>query len=123
MLYAVYVLVVLIFCVSFYFTHILYTCHGIFDIARSSTGILTNANLDDLVKEKAIKKAALDMVKQCLVLFLKITIVLVSTTIPVLIADFLKLATLYEIGMFAARWDVLLITTIVILVPVIALRR
>jgi len=119
----VYVLVVLLFCLSFYFTRIVYTCRQVLSIARKSMGVLSDGNLDDLAKEKAIKKAALKMVKQCSVLFIKIFIILGVAVLPMWLADFMKLATLTETSQFAMRWDVLVITTLIVLVPVIVMRN
>ena len=120
---AVYTLAVLLFCLSFYFTRMVDTCRQVLGIARESTGVLSDGNLDDLTKEKAIKKAALNMVKQCFVLFIKIFIILGVTVSPMWLAAFMRLATLNETSQFAMRWDVLVITTIVVLVPVIVLRH
>ena len=120
---AVYMLAVLLFCLSFYFARVVETCRKVLSIVRESMGVLTDGNLDDLVKEEAIKEAALSMAKQCIVLLIKILIILGVTVLPMWLAALMGVATLSETSQFAMRWDVLVITTLVILVPVIVLRH
>lgn len=119
----VYVLAVALFCLSFYYTRTVGTCRQVLSIARESTNVLTDGNLDDLAKENAIKKSAVNMVKQCFVLFFKLFIVLGATVLPLWLADVLQLAALDDTSRFALRWDVLLITTIAVVVPVVMLRK
>lgn len=120
---AVYVLAVALFCLSFYYTRTVGTCRQVLSIARESTNVLTDDNLDDLAKEKAIKKSAVSMVKQSFVLFFKLFIILGVTILPLWLADVMQLAALSDTSRFALRWDVLVITTTVVLVPVVMLRK
>ena len=84
--------------------------------------IIRDDSLDDLAKEKAIQKAAINMIKQTLILFSKLVIVAMVSVSPVIIADSLSLIMLENFNRFVLRLDVLLITTVVMLIPVIGFR-
>ncbi len=62
------------------------------------------------------------MLKHCAILFMKVLITLGLTYLPVWLASIMNLATLDEISQFAMRWDVLIITTVIAILPVVLLQ-
>jgi hypothetical protein len=118
----VYILAVLLFCVTFYLVKIINTCRQVLGTAHDAIAILSDTNLDDFAKERAIQKTALCMLKYCLILLMKVLTILGFTSLPVWLASIMNLATLDGISQFAMRWDVLIITTVIALLPVVLLR-
>jgi hypothetical protein len=63
------------------------------------------------------------MLKQAVQLIVKLLVILLVTVFPVWLASFLGWIDLQSFKLFALRVDVLLVTTVAILVPVIAFRQ
>ena len=118
---AVYVLAVLLLCAGFYFAHPVKTVRHIAGLAGTAYSTMTDDSLDDLVKEKTIQRCAVAMLKQAVQLFVKLLVILLVTVFPVWLASFLGWIDMDAFKMFVLRMDVLLVTTAVILVPVIVL--
>jgi len=120
---AVYSLAVLLFCIAFYLVKILETSRQVLVIAKNAIAIFSNDRLDDLARERAIQKFALNMVTQTLMLISKVLITLLFTALPVWLASTMKLVSPNDIGQFAMRWDVIFITTSIIMLPFIMYGR
>jgi hypothetical protein len=119
---AVYILAVLLFSLTFHFLKTVQTCRHVFDTGYNTITTFCDKKLDDLAKEKAIQKLALSMMKQCLRLCTKVSIIFFVTALFIWIVNFMKLVTLRDLSEFAMRWDVFIITIIVALLSVVFLR-
>jgi hypothetical protein len=120
---AVYILAVLLLCAGFYFAHLLDGVRQISKVAGAAYSAMTDASLDDLTKEKAVQRCAVEMLKRAMQLIVKLLVILLVTVFPVWLASFLGWIDLQSFKLFALRVDVLLVTTVAILVPVIAFRQ
>jgi len=120
---AVYSLAVLFFCIAFFHAKIIETSRQVLAIANNAIAIFSNDRLDDLARERAIQKFALNMVTQTLMLISKVLITLLFTALPVWLASTIKLVSPNDIGQFAMRWDVIFITTSIIMLPFIMYGR
>jgi len=117
---AVYVVTVLIFCAGFYFAHFVKTFQQVAQAARTAFSTMTDTTLDDLAKEKAIQACAILMIKQAMALFIKLAIILLTTAFPVWLAGVLDLITIEAFSSFVLRVDVMLITTAIMLLAIVA---
>jgi len=119
----VYVLAVLLLCVGFHFSRILVTLKHVSNAARVAISTMTDSSLDDMAKEKAIQRYAVEMLKQTIALFTKVLLILLVTAVPVWLASTLGWIDMQTFTGFILRWDVLLLTTLAILLPAIVFRR
>jgi hypothetical protein len=120
---AVYILAVLLLCAGFYFAHLVDGVRQISKVAVAAYSTMTDASLDDLAKEKAVQRRAVEMLKQAVQLIGKLLVILLVTAIPVWLASYLGWIDMDSFKLFALRADVLLFTTVAILVPVIVYRQ
>jgi hypothetical protein len=120
---AVYIVAVLIFCAGFYFAHFVRTFQQVARTARTAFSTMTDPTLDDLAKEKTIQACAILMVKQVTALFIKLGIILLATVFPVWLTSALDLITIEAISSFVLRVDVMLITTAIMLVAIVAYKQ
>ena len=111
----VYVLAVLLFALVFTLTRLPRNCTQALVIAEQAMSVITDRNLDDEAKESATQQAALKMLKQGGLITIKAVITLAATVLPVFVADAMALSSWQNTSEFAMRWDVLLVTTVVML--------
>jgi hypothetical protein len=113
MILATYCIAIVFFCITFYLTKLPATCNQIFDISKQAITTITDSELDDFAKESATQIAAISMLKKSFILLVKLSAIFGATILPILLADFVGIANYNDIGEFALRLDVLLITTLV----------
>ena len=123
MILLIYGLAVILFCLSFYYTHLAKTCSEIVTIAKEAVTTVSDRSLDDAAKEKATQDAAINMLKNSFVLLFKIFITFALTLLPIWLADIAELADFDATSKFALRIDVLVITTIVAMATVFIWRK
>lgn len=111
----VYVLAVLLFAAVFTITRLPQSCSKALAIARQAMEVMADRKLDDDAKEHATQQAALNMLKQGGLITLKTAMTIAATLLPLWLADVMALSSWEDTSQFALRWDVLLITTIVML--------
>ena len=114
----IYILCVFLFCLTFYLTKLVKTCRMVLSIAHNAVAIMSDVRLNDLDKEKAIQKSALRMTNQWFIILIKFSITCLVAACPLWLSSTLQLASINEIGEFAMRWDVIVITTIAMLIPI-----
>ena len=112
----VYLFALLLFCLTFYFSGILKNCRDLLSIIWQAFGTIADNSLDDQKKEKLVQAASLGMLTKTLILFLKVIIILGFTLAPFLAADSLNIVSFEDSSQFALRFDVLLITTLPIMI-------
>ena len=120
---AVYVLAVLLFCAGFYFAHFANTLRQVALAAKTAISTMRDDSIDDLAKEKTVQRCAIDMVKQAVTLFIKLAVIVLVTAFPVWLANTLNLITFEAFNHFVLRVDVILITTAVMLVLIVAYKQ
>ena len=120
---AVYISAVLLLCAGFYFAHLVDGARQISRLAGVAYSTMTDVSLDDLAKEKAVQRCAIEMLKQAVQLIVKLLVIFLVTAFPVWPAVILGWIDMDSFTQFALRVDVLLVTTAAILVPLIALRQ
>lgn len=105
----------ILFCIVFKYSNIKANVYRAIDTTKESASIIIDKRLNDQAKEKKIQKAAIKMIKLAFLITLKATACIITATIPLWIADSLKLVLLSEITVFALRIDVLMITTFLLI--------
>lgn len=120
---AVYVVAVLLLCAGFYFARLAAAVRQIARVAAGAYATLRDGSLDDLAKEKAVQRSALEMVKQTVQLAVKLLVILLVTAFPVWLAVTLGWIGMDRFAQFALRIDVLLITTALMVAAVFTWRR
>jgi hypothetical protein len=123
MVTAVYIVAVLLLCVGFYFAHLGRTLQQVAEVAKTAFSTMTDSSLDDHVKEKTIQRCAIDMVKQAVSLFIKLAVILLVTAFPVWLTNTLNLIEIETFTSFVLRMDVILVTTVAMLVLVVGYKQ
>jgi hypothetical protein len=92
-------------------------------VAIAKTAMTTTRNalynmrdpaLDELARERAVQAAAVGLLVQAGSLILRSLLALAAAFIPILIADLAGIAPLATTLAFMERWDVILITTVIV---------
>ena len=112
MVLGVYLAGIVLFVLAFRFTRLSSSFSQVMAIAQQSIRVITNSQLDDHDKELAARHAALQLFKQTVLITLKAMITVICALFPFWLADVLALQPWDEVMRFAVRWDVLLITTV-----------
>ncbi len=123
MIILVYLLTIALFCLAFYLTDMIKTARVSIAISRQAIEIISDPDLEDFAKETSIKKAATEMMKNCGLFFLKGGLTVAAVAIPLLSADLMDLASIAETSRFALRWDVLILTTLAMMLSIIILKK
>jgi hypothetical protein len=111
------------FGLAFYMTRMIETAIDSIVVSRQAIEIMSDPDLGDLEKEKLVQKAAVGMMQNCGFLFLKGCITILAVGTPILFADLLQLASIEETSRFALRWDVLVLTSVGMIVPVMLIKK
>lgn len=103
---------------------------GVVEAARDAIGTAQGAmatvrapDLDDMDRERAVQAAALRLVTLTGSLILRSAIALVAAFVPVLLAGWAGLSPTGETLDFMARWDVIVVVTVVVTLGYLAGRR
>jgi hypothetical protein len=118
MIILTYSISVLLFCIIFLASKIVITCKLILNIANQAVKTISDSSLDDLEKEKLTQASAIAMSKQCIILTFKLAILLACTAAPIGLADIMGLADYDDSVNFALRIDVLIVTTVLLMLLV-----
>jgi len=116
MVLGVYLTGILLFVLAFSFTRLSSSFGQVVAIAQQAIRAITDSQLDDHDKERAARHAGLQLLRQSTVITLKGAITVLCALFPFWLADVLALQPWEEAMTFALRWDVLLITTVLIMV-------
>lgn len=123
MIIAIYVLAVLLFALAFTLTHLPQSFGQVMATIRQALMVIADNQIDDSAKERAAQQAALKLLKQSTLIVSKGAITVASALLPFWMANALSLKPWEETIEFALRWDVLGITTFVMLVAWLIWRR
>lgn len=120
---AIYVVSVLLLCGGFYFSRPLGALQQAGRAAGMALSAMRDASLDEFEKEKIVQGCAVDMVKQAVALAVRLAVIFSVAAAPAwlaITAGWLDAGLFWE---FVLRVDVLLVTTVAVLAPVLAARR
>lgn len=120
---AVYLCGVALFVVGFSLTRLSESFGHVTRIAGEASRAIRDPALDDDAKERIARQSSGQLLKQGVLIVLKAAAVLLATAAPFWIADVLAITPLEESIAFASRWDVLVVTTVVMLLAWFAWRR
>lgn len=116
MIIGAYVVAVVLFCIAFRFTGLISTAVAAFSISREGVNVMLDSSLDDLEKERGVQKAALGLMRSCVLLFFKGGVAFCAAVFPLWLGDFMGWVSMDKSIQFALRWDVIMITSVVIMV-------
>ena len=114
---------ILAFVVAFGLLGILGVAQSAIATARETGQVMGDKTLDDDTKERLVQKASLSLMKNFAGLLVRLIALLAATFAPIYLADLAGLATTEAVTGFLLRWDVILITSIVLIGLVFAGRR
>lgn len=123
MLVGVYIAGIVLFVLAFSVTRLANSFGQVMAIARRALRTISDSRLEDHDKERAARQAALQLLAQAALITLKGAITVVSALFPFWLADVLALQPWDEAMSFALRWDVLLITSVLMLAGWLLWRR
>jgi hypothetical protein len=83
-------------------------------IARGALGAMRDATLDDAARETAVQRASLRLLRTFVSILLRGTLAVGASLLPIWAADTAGLAASAEVIDFLSRWDVIAITSMVI---------
>lgn len=120
---AIYVVSVLLLCGGFYFSGPLGTLQQAGRAAGMALSAMQDASLDELEKEEIVQGCAVDMLRQAVVLTVKLAVTLSVAAAPAWLAISVGWLDAGLFWGFVLRADVLLVTTVAVLAPVLAAWR
>ena len=123
MVLGVYLAGIALFVLAFSFTRLSSSFGQVMAIVQQAIRVITDSQLDDHDKERAARHAALQLLKQATLITLKGAITVICALFPFWLADVLALQPWDEAMAFALRWDVLLITTVLMVAGWLFWRR
>lgn len=123
MLLGVYVAGIVLFVLAFSFTHLSSSFGQVMAIVQQAILVMKDCQLDDHEKERAARRAALQLLRQAALITVKGAITVLCALFPFWLADALGLQPWDQAMAFALRLDVLLITTVLMLAGWLFWRR
>lgn len=119
----IYLLAVALFVIGFSLTKLAESFGGVTRVAGDAVRAMRDPALDDDAKEKVARQSSVRLLGHGVAIVLKAVAILLAAAAPFWIADVLSITPMDESVAFAARWDVLVITTVVMLVAWYGWRR
>ena len=104
-------------------TGIVPVAKGVGPVLRRVNACVRDPECDDEVKEKELQRGSIQLFKIFLSLLVRSIITLAIATVPILLLSLIGLVEFNAVLEFLARWDVIVVVTIVIIVGVIVIRR
>ena len=89
--------------------------HGVLATSRDAVGAMRNQKLDDDEREKIVRKASIQLLAQFFSIFTRVVAVLVASFIPIWAISLTGVTTVDAVFGFLARWDVILVITVVMI--------
>ena len=120
---AIYVLGVVLFAAAFGATGLASSFGRVVETSRGAAKVALDKARTDDEKEIAARRAGLDLLRQSAMIFIKGGATVLAAAMPFWIADVAAIRPLEETMAFALRWDVLGITTLVMIGLVYVWRR
>lgn len=103
---------------------------GVLNVAQASVGsamsgvaAMTDNTLDDDSKELAVRRAAFALLRAAASIFFRFAVVLGAAAVPILLAEYLGIATAGSVISLMMRWDYVLVVSIMAIAIAEAARR
>ena len=107
---------VLAFIAAFEFLGLMPKAQEAIAVSRRAAGVMADASLDEAAKEKAAQAAAIELMKGFFGLVLRIAGILAAAYVPIFLADVTGLLPESEALAFMLRLDVILVTSVLVVV-------
>lgn len=117
------ILSILGFMWGLHITGIVPVAQGVGPVLRRVNACVRDPECDDEVKEKELQRGSIQLFKIFLSLLVRSIITLAIATVPILLLSLIGLVEFNAVLEFLARWDVIVIVTVVIVIGVIVIRR
>jgi len=91
--------------------------------ARDTAGVMRDATLDDLQRERAAQQASLVLLALCASIVGRSLLALAASAVPIVAADWSGLASSGDVIAFLSRVDVIVVASAVMVVGYLARRR
>ena len=106
---------VAVFMLAFWKLAIVASARSAIAIMQNAVGVMRDPSLDDLAREKAVQAASLKLVRQAFSIIVRSVLALAAAFVPLILADQFGLAPLSASLEYLARWDVIIVVSIVVL--------
>ena len=116
MLILIYCISVLVFSFVLLKIKVISDCLRVIKLSRESIEIMQTANLTDDEKESKIQNNAISLLKFSVLISGKLICIGVVSFLPGSIAEYSGVLSIHDLALFALRVDVILYTTIILLV-------
>mgnify|MGYP000055978571 CR=1 FL=1 len=83
---------------------------------RESVAAMRDSNLDDEKREKMVQQASIKLFSYFFSILIRSTLVFLFSFMPICISSLFNLAEINEVIHYLARWDVIVIATILIVI-------
>jgi len=87
---------------------------GVLSTAKGALAVLRDAGVDDATREKTARQASAQMARGLASILIRGAVALLASLVPMHIASSLGVASVADVGNYLARWDVIVVTTVVI---------
>ena len=112
---AVAALATVVFLLSFHWLRIVDVGRRIIDVSRRASTIISDPDLDDLEKEKAVQGATLDLAKGFVSIVVRSAAAVALSFVPMYLADYFDFVPTEQVIAFLSRWDVIAILSAAII--------
>jgi hypothetical protein len=106
---------VAVFMLAFWRLKIVSSARSAIAIMQNALGVMRDPALDELAREKAVQSASLKLVREAFSLIVRSALALAAAFIPLALADQFGLAPLSGSLEYLARWDVIIVISVVVL--------
>jgi hypothetical protein len=113
MIVITYIVAVIVFAWAFVAIRLPTRFSSVMSIVNNVIAVLRDKTANDREKEKATQSASLALFRQAAIIVIHSIIVILFASLPLWLADFVGVASMNDSLSFAVRWDVLLVTLIV----------
>jgi hypothetical protein len=113
---------VAVFLIAFSGLRVTQAASGGLAIARGAMTLLSDRTIDDDARERAVRQASIRLFSASASIAVRAVLAMLVSFVPVLIAETAGVATLTDVVAFLSRWDVMVITTLVIVGYVVTKR-
>lgn len=87
---------------------------GVLVSTKDAVAVMRDESLDDTVREKAVRRASLQLLGAFMSILLRSALAFAASFLPIWLATLAGLVKTEEIFQYLARWDVILISSIII---------
>ena len=105
-----------VFLVAFSVLHIVAKCKSAINVAQGAVDTIKNPALTDLDREKFVQKASVTLIGLFVSILIRSSVSLVIAAVPIWTAAEFELARSEEVIGFLSRWDVILLSSLIIVI-------